>query len=331
MSEELLTSRDNELEIVKTAYYIEKTVQDLKSDYRQLTRNPYNRPREPREPVLQEVKPLQPNYPVISPPEELFKESREAIRREKIAIYVGLGIITAFFPLFLFALIPILNRIWKHYEQRSANEETPIYEAYVNGIKSTDEYIESCKKADEQCKEDYEQRKIAAQQEYDKKLKQYKEAKREYDEHLLPDYLTEKNTLSSAIENSENAIKELYENHKIIPAQYHNVPALAWIALYMHTSQFTLKDAIERWDEHVARCQRNRLIELSEAQLYVLEEQLKYQENTNWLNAQLVELSEKSNDILSSIGIWQKAYMLVNEYRYQKQKKQNKLNNNRLI
>ena len=83
MSEELLTSRDNELEIVKTAYYIEKTVQDLKSDYRQLTRNPYNRPREPREPALQEVKPLQPNYPVISPPEELFKESREAIRREK--------------------------------------------------------------------------------------------------------------------------------------------------------------------------------------------------------------------------------------------------------
>ena len=29
MSEELLTARDNELEIVKTAYYIEKTVKDL--------------------------------------------------------------------------------------------------------------------------------------------------------------------------------------------------------------------------------------------------------------------------------------------------------------
>lgn len=323
-----MTGRDLELEVVKTAFYLENNLKELKQEQRKLYE-----PREPIKPELQDVQPNKPNYPIITPPEKFDNDIKflksKAFRKTgiiSIIMIVGAAAI-GFVWTEIFGIGLLVYTIFKFFSEQGALRNIEK-EKYINNIKNTEDYKKTCKQIDEQCKADYEQRKNAAQQEYDRQLIQYKEAKRKYDEELLPDYLAEENSLSSAIEASESALRELYENHKIIPAQYHNVSALAWIALYMHTSQYTLKDAIERWDEHVARCQRNRLIELSEAQLYVLEEQLRYQENTNWLNAQLVELSEKSNDILSSIGIWQKACMLVNEYRYQKQKKQNRLNQN---
>lgn len=65
MSEELLTGRDLELEVVKTAFYLENNLKELKQEQRKLYE-----PREPIKPELQDVQPNKPNYPIITPPEK---------------------------------------------------------------------------------------------------------------------------------------------------------------------------------------------------------------------------------------------------------------------
>ena len=218
MSEELLTARDNELEIVKTAYFLEQNIVDLKIEAAKLAGNGHGPstsyktpPFEPHKPQLVEVHPNPPKYPEIVPPDYLFEKSREAIKKEKIPIYVALGIITMLFPLLLFAWIPILNRIWKHYDERAETEEKPIREAYINSVKNSDEYINACKEAEDSCRADYEQRKQAAEEKYNKELEIYNNRKKNYDEYIIPQY----NIILAAIDNSEKALKEFYDTYGI--------------------------------------------------------------------------------------------------------------------
>lgn len=327
MAEELTINRERELEVVKTAYYLENNLADLNKEYKRL-----NQPVAPSTPKLLEVKPQEPKYPEITVSGTLFNDisflKSEAFKKWGalsiglfaggwilssllwkfvfLSAIAGFGAIVGFF-MFLYSLFLFLK------DRKTV--KTQRTEEYINSVKNSEDYKNTCKEIDKQCQAEYEQRKSAAQEAFEKETKEYEAEKKEYDEVKMPQYYEEKEALSTAINDAKATLDEFYNTNKIIPAQYHNIPALAWIALYMNTSSFDLKNAIERWDTYVMQCQQREHIELAEAQVNVLREQLTNQSYSNWLQEQLIDLTENGNKTLKSISNWQKTDLAVREYR----------------
>lgn len=309
MAENAIATRDEELEVVKTAYYLENNVAELQKEYKRL-----RQPEAPTAPKLLEVKPQEPKYPEITPPNK-FENETDFFNSK---IFKKLGIISIILTIIPFTTvigIPMLIYCYySFYKERKTLRENES-EKYINYIKNSDEYKNKCKQIEEQCQNDYLQKKQAAQKAFDEKTKEYEAAKKEYDDISIPQYYEEKEALTTALNDAQATLDEFYNTSKVIPAQYHNIPALAWIALYMNTSSFDLKNAIERWDTYVMQCQQREHIELAEAQVNVLREQLTNQSYSNWLQEQLIDLTENGNKTLKSISNWQKSDIAVREYR----------------
>lgn len=315
--------RVQELETVKTAYFLEDRLEKLRRESLALSKPP--RPTAPVEPQEEHKKAQLKPYPEIRPPEiKLDKFWKRGLILWIVGCVgslfmdaIGLSIL---FSVILLATPVVLIIDWSNARQRRKK----LSQELVENIRNTVQYKEECRKVDEynaaaqaevdkECHERYLKRYEmyqAACQEHQIKLQ-------EYDEEIIPAWKSERADLAEVINQTNNVLQEVY-TRKVIPIQYCNISALCYLTMFLSTSEFDLKYAIERYDMLVTQMQQREQIDIAKAQLQVGREVLDNQQYANWLTEQIAEMSERGNQTLESISSWQKADFALREYRRHK-------------
>lgn len=133
----------------------------------------------------------------------------------------------------------------------------------------------------------------------------------------------EDSALSLALADTQTALQEVYSSN-IIPIQYRKLEVLVYLATFLNTSKYDLKFAIENYNQYVSQCKQDRQIKLQEVQIQIAKETLENVQYANWLNEQVLDLSEQANDTLNNINNWQKADIAYRTYERIKENRKKK-------
>ena len=332
--------REEELEIVTTAYFLEERISELKNDQRQLQAAKPNKPQSPVEPQLERetINPLP--YPDILPDEiEMTGRWKKLLI---IAIVAG-GVVTILGGAvgtitFLGTLLGLVGTIlfWGGiiYALKARSEEKKekkrLEAESIERKRNSVEYKEKCAEIDEQNQlrqiqkdKELHERYTVRYEDYKKSMQQYKEDVVDYQENILPLWQKEDSALSLALADTQTALQEVY-NSNIIPIQYRKLEVLVYLATFLNTSKYDLKFAIENYNQYVSQCKQDRQIKLQEVQIQIAKETLENVQYANWLNEQVLDLSEQANDTLNNINNWQKADIAYRTYERIKENRKKK-------
>lgn len=334
--------RLQELEMVKTAFFLEERLVEIKNEEVELNGLKPKRPNEPIKPVEKKV-PLHklpypeikaevtmPNFLETDNNKYLLYGSIGALAFSFIIMPILSGLISGIFNLFgiIFFIAGVVGFILlgtKYNDVVKAKEKAKNEK--IEAIRTSEEYQEQCKSIDEKNIAMQAELDKASHEEYVKKYekyeivhKQYEDELNNYNSVLIPDWSAKVNDLRDIKAKTREVLNELYDKN-VIPIQYRNIPALSYLALFLNTSEYDLKFAIERYDNSVNQRIQLEHLSVAKAQYVVAQEALANQQYSNWLNEQLVELNESGNDTLRSIDKWQKADIALREYRKLKARK----------
>lgn len=188
-------------------------------------------------------------------------------------------------------------------------------------IRNSPEYIQKCREIDEQNQQNQAQLDKELHEKYLRRYEQYKADMKTYEQDVVvyneetyPQWKEEEQAIETALSDTKAALKEVYSRN-VLPAQYRNRAAVLYLAVFMGTSDFDLKYAIERYDTSVMLTAQREQIDLARAQVALANEAIQNQEYANWLNEQTLNMAEQGNEILKSIDNWQKADIAIREYR----------------
>lgn len=327
--------RNKELEIVTTAYFLEDRLSSLKSERRQLVASKPVSPLPPEKPQEMKKTVAKKPYPPINPTVTV-----DAPPCWKPGVYIaGAGVvlilISIFFSLIFLEIvgifcfpaaivITVINFVKKQSLKSSKRQEE------IERIKNSSEYLEECRKIDEENRLNQERADTEAHQKYLSELKTYENNNRQYEHQLdeynntlIPDWTEELEKLDEVIANTQAALDEVYSTN-IIPITYRNLASLSFLAPYLNTSQYNLKEAIDDYNAQVLQCQQRQMINLQQAQVEVSRSILSNQQYSNWLQEESLDIAQNSNDTLRSMDTWQKADILTREYRRMKARKKRK-------
>ena len=332
--------REEELEIVTTAYFLEERISELKNGQRQLQAAKPNKPQSPVEPQLERetINPLP--YPDILPDEiEMTGRWKKLLI---IAIVAG-GVVTILGSAvgsitFLGTLLGLVGTIllWGGiiyaFKTRSEEkkEKKKLEAESIERKRNSVEYKEKCAEIDEQNQlrqiqkdKELHERYTVRYEDYKKSMQQYKEDVVDYEESILPLWQKEDSALSLALADTQTALQEVYSSN-IIPIQYRKLEVLVYLATFLNTSKYDLKFAIENYNQYVSQCKQDRQIKLQEVQIQIAKETLENVQYANWLNEQVLDLSEQANDTLNNINNWQKADIAYRTYERIKENRKKK-------
>lgn len=309
--EENSLARNQELENVTTAYFLEDRIARLKQDEKQLRDSRPKEPAMPPKPQLKKVAIAPVSYPKINATPDIGKVLGRffnkkffifwgivlilSIAGEKtnsigIQILAGLGFIGGFF--FYCVKFPIAFAYGKAKIAKQEEEQ----------IRNSPEYINKCREIDEENRRQQEKQDEQMRDRYLKECENYKAALtkheedvKRYHEEILPAWSEEMAALQTALSDTQAALQELY-GRNVIPAQYRNIPALYYLATFVGTSNYGLKVAIERYDTYVLQYQQRTQISLAQAQLMVMKEVAQNQQYTIWLNEQMADLLQEGSE-----------------------------------
>lgn len=266
--EELTATRESEFENVRTAYFLEETVSNLKREEKQLYRDKPERPVEPQKPVLQSVTAKKAPYPPINPNVKFPQTWKKG------AYICGVGLIACFLSglSMFFLYIGFLVMMGGFYYAvflfiKDFKEKGRLKEQKIEEIRNSSEYRNQCQQIDEenrtkQMELDKEMKERYSQQclEYEEAMKSYKEQTVLFEKEDLPQWNETMESLQTALHETQNALQDVYDKN-IIPSQYRRLPSVLYLAAFLGTSQYDLKYAIERYDSYVMQCARgSRLI-----------------------------------------------------------------------
>ena len=141
-------------------------------------------------------------------------------------------------------------------------------------------------------------------EEYNKSLEIYKEKHHEY---LLQfsTWKNQKNAVVIELQNNVNNInarlKSLFDNNNYIPVQYQTVEALKYIGDMMTSSQFTLKETIDSYNEMIKiKIENARLAEIEKANQLTREQNLLVSEQKKELVRQNSLIDEQNKALNES-------------------------------
>lgn len=178
----------------------------------------------------------------------------------------------------------------------------------IESIKNSEEYKLQCRQAEEK----YENQQKEYDEQYEKAVNQYKNVDLPKYEKELSQW-TEKHKAEiadkkAALNSAKAQLQLHYSQTKIVPAQYREISALNFIYEMISTSDYTVKEAIEKFDE-----QKHRELQLAHIREQRQANQLAYEQNQlayeqNDLLEQQNEISRKARrdaNIASAIDIAQ--------------------------
>ena len=322
--------REQELEVVKTAYFLEDQIVHQTQELQRVNGDKPARPAQPREPHLENHSAQKIPYPEIKPVVDLPKPVRW-----KLWMKVSLGglalTIIASWPgwiflvtlgIIVFLVAPVYGAVvyFKDnaaYKQAVAN----LTAQRTEEIRNSPEYIQKCREIGKQNQQNQAQLDKELHEKYLRRYEQYKADMKTYEQDVVvyneetyPQWKEEEQAIETALSDTKAALKEVY-GRNVLPAQYRNRAAVLYLAVFMGTSDFDLKYAIERYDTSVMLTAQREQIDLARAQVALANEAIQNQEYANWLNEQTLNMAEQGNEILKSIDNWQKADIAIREYR----------------
>lgn len=318
MSEQTIT-RIEELENVRTAYFLEKTISNLESEIKNHYRHKVKKPVIPTKPVIKSEEDTIKLYPKIDTSQ--VKRPQTWKKGFKIS---GLGIIVSIALNIIGFIVPFLLSIALlsgfiifggivyagYLFLEDGKKKKVLIQQYVEQVKKSPDYQNQCHKIDEQIKQEYSQQ----LERYNRDIQNYNEELAMYENELFPQWEEEKNAFQTAKADTKSALDEVYSKN-IIPAQYRNLSAVLYFTAFIGTSQYDLQSAIANYDSYVMRCNQSKQIELAEIQVQIMRETLENQQYANYLQEQMLDIAENSNDVLRSISRWQKADIAIRELR----------------
>ena len=342
--EEQELNREQELEVVKTAYFLEDQIATQTKELNQLNGERPVQPVQPKEPHLERQTAQRIPYPEINPVVELPKPTRW--KKGLMIAAIGFGV--TLLCMLLLGVWPFMADIaailaWsiqigliyavvvyvqdnKKYKQAIVSLKAQKTEE----IKNSAEYIQKCKEIDEQNQQNQVKLDQELHERYARRYAKFKEDMQNYEQDVIiykeetyPQWKEEEQTLEMAVGDLKAALKEVY-GRNVLPMQYRNRAAVLYLAAFMGTSNYDLKFAIERYDTFVMQKAQTEQINIAKAQVALANEAIQNQEYANWLNEQALDMAEQGNDTLKSIDNWQKADIAVREYRRLKARKKAK-------
>ena len=338
-------NREEELEVVTTAYFLEDRVSSLEGEIRSLNNTKPLPPPRPSEPVEEIGKAEVIPYPPIDPVVKLEKPRRtwpygfgifiagmilaNAGIFEALRIPEWVVIILLFLLLLLSPVITIRNGIKDSRINKKKLEE--LKAKRIEEIRNSPEYVQRCREIDAenerrqaQLDKELHEQYLRRYEQYKKDTAAYEQGEADYRLTVYPEWEKELELAQSALHETKEALAEVYSRN-VLPAQYRNKSAVLYLSTFIGTSNYDLKYAIERFDDYVSRMQQREQINIAMAQLRVANEALQNQQYANWLSEQTLAIAERSNDTLKSISRWQKADLATREYRrFQARRKRHK-------
>lgn len=324
MSEQAITKTE-ELENVRTAYFLEETLSNLENE---IKNHLEEKPRKPTKPVLKTEKASITPYPQVDTSgianPKTWKKGIKIIGIGIIAFTASSMLMFVIPYLFMFVSVGVLiimgGLAYTAYLFFSdMKKQKVLKQQYIQQVKQSAEYQNQCRKIDEENQLRQVQLDEQMKQEYSQRLEKYNDALKIYEKELLPPWEEEYLTLQTAKAETKCVLDEVYSKN-IIPAQHRNLPAVLYLTTFIGTSQYDLKYAIERYDNHVMQCKQSQQIDLARAQLQVMHETLENQQYANYLHEQMIDMEENNNRVLRSISNWQKADIALREVRRVKAK-----------
>lgn len=310
-------TREKELEVVTTAYFLEKNLAQLQEDEENILELC---PETPEEPKLSEIVIIKPDYPEI--------DTSKVVVPKIWKILIWVGIILILMPVFLISKVDDFPMIVSFFGImfyggiglivfsciKKKKEKKRLIEKYIEEVKKSPEYISKCREIDETYERDCKNLEKSKQEKYQNDLKEYEKYKKEYENSLYPQWVKEANALDLSLADTKKALDKVYQTN-IIPGKYRNLSALTFLSSFLGTSNYDLRFAIERYDKEVDQIIARKNCEYSAALTDLTQQVLREQQYTNYLNEQYVSIAEQGNKTLESISDWQKADLAIREYR----------------
>lgn len=324
------TMREQELEVVKTAYFLEDQIVHQTQELQRVNGDKPARPAQPREPHLEKHSAQKIPYPEIKPVVDLPKPVRWKLWMKVSLGGLALSIIASWpdwiflvtLGIIVFLLAPVYGAV-VYFKDNAAHKQAVanLTAQRTEEIRNSPEYIQKCREIDEQNQQNQAQLDKELHEKYLRRYEQYKADMKTYEQDVVvyneetyPQWKEEEQAIETALSDTKAALKEVYSRN-VLPAQYRNRAAVLYLAVFMGTSDFDLKYAIERYDTSVMLTAQREQIDLARAQVALANEAIQNQEYANWLNEQTLNMAEQGNEILKSIYNWQKADIAIREYR----------------
>lgn len=313
-------TKEKELEVVTTAYFLEKNLANLKEDEKNIRALC---PETPKEPEISQVIITKPEYPKIDTSQVVVSNKWKTLLWVGVALVIMPLFITAEYPpsgdplriiffgglMFFCGIGLILFSLAK-----KAKEKKKLIEEYIEKVKHSPDYINKCREIDETYERQCKNLEKSKQEKYQKDLEEYKKYKNEYNNTLYPQWQKEVEALSLSINDTKQALEEVYQTN-VIPGKYRNLSALTFLSSFLGTSNFDLRFAIERYDKEVDQIIARKNCEYFAALTELTQQVLNEHQYTNFLNEQYILIAEQGNETLESISNWQKADLAIREYR----------------
>lgn len=327
----------NELETITTAYYLENRLDEMRHEKDKLDAEEPQRPKKPGKPTLKEIDTPLEQYPPTNTNHGLFS-TRSLVFA--LACFLGglllfgatvsmprsniLGDFCNLVITLLFLAIPVCFVVGFFDAGKQAEEGK-------EKILSSPAYIETCRQIDKRNAIRQENARKKAQEALEAEMKDYQERilplfseyDRRWQTEIYPKWQHDEDVLTTAIEETDDALQEVYETN-MIPGKYRNYQAVTFLAAFMGTSQYDLKFAIERYDKEIDQILANAMIERMDASLMLQQQTLSEIQYSNYLNEQSIEIAQRGNELLTSIRNWQAADTALHAYDIYSRKKKEK-------
>lgn len=268
---------EDQVEAVKKALDLELQVQQAKGTVTSIRFRKFSKA-EPKPPVLQKAVYNEPSIQTTVKLDipRMIGPWLIGILLVILTLFTGLT-----FLIIIGQIVAVLGLIWLFYYYFKVYKAQK--KASYEQIKESAEYKQLCAQAQEETRK--------TQQKYDA---EYAAAKTEYENVALPNYKKEleawkdKNAAElceaeAKLEKLSTELAQHYNETRIVPIQYRNIEALDFVYSMISTSDFDVKHAIEKYDDHI-----NRNLEAAK---------LRAQQQANELTSQQNALLEDQNKI----------------------------------
>ena len=262
---------ESQVSIVKTALDAELGVKELGDSIQKLNSATFNpEPQKPKNFVRVERK-----YPEVQSNLKFWPFALIALPFALIALCFG--------PIAWIIVILCYVEGYKHFKQRVEKDKerkkmSPEYQAQVRDLNRQYDLIDAS--------------------EYQRWFSE----KKEYDEVLIPNYMKEKaewtqkrafflSKTQKHLDKAQENLNNFYLTTRLIPSNYHNIAALTYIYNYMSTSQYDLKEAIEKYEQYLASVREQQY---QSAMLKAQNEQAEAAWQTRDIAEQSKEIAEKA-------------------------------------
>ena len=314
-------SRDDELEHVSSAFFLEGALVSLAEKKERNDRAKPAKPKMPQKPVFCPPQAEKEPYAPITVPKSSFPKIcywSAAFFGIMIFASVPLSALTYFTPgpihgilNYLVFLSPYLCLACIFIGFCMEDLAKKIAKVKESQIRNSADYQKRCAEVDERNRQRQQQLNFEEEKHYKFAMETYENVvfpkyKKEleiYETKTLPAWKKKDVDIRNAISETEATLREVYEQN-VIPGKYRNLGALTFIASFMGTSNYDLKFAIERYDNEIDQLIAYEQLNATRAVAALLNNVLQEQQYTNYLQTQTIDMLESGNRLLKNTRNW---------------------------